>query len=1157
MIQRTILAILLLACVATLAAQDGLSNLRIKPIKLQSSWQQLDSLPIAPGTIQFLDRINAPKYELDWNKIKFIDPDTTKTDSIWVQFRVWSVDISQTYFRIDSSFLSDPSLPLGKQPAYNPFRAQGQAADFGGLDYNGTFARGIAFGNNQNLVLNSSFNLQLAGEIGDGIELLAAITDENIPIQPEGNTQQLREFDRIFIQLKKGNTQVIAGDYEISRPTGYFMNYFKKLQGATVQTQQTVFNGTLNTTASAALARGKFARNSFLGQEGNQGPYRLEGAEGEQFIIVLAGTEKVYIDGLLLTRGQDADYIINYNRGDITFTNQRLITKDIRIIVEFEYNDQSYIRSLVALNTELKYDRFSAYLNAYSEQDGRTRLGEGPLSELEQNILRDAGDDPLKSVLPGLDTLGSTTDPIAYRQIDTLVNGVFYRDVLVYVPSPNEEETLYTASFSDVGLGNGNYTRPPSTANGIVYTWVAPDPILGPQGQYEPIVRLVPPNQQQLYTLGAKYKTSEKGSISGEVALSQYDLNRFSTVDAEDDLGWAGYLKYDQAFQLSPNWALQGQAQYEHLQANFEDLNPYRSPEFTRDWSTNRTERVDEDLGHVGFLLENDSMGFQLGYQLGGYFRDTAYQGIKQDFKIRLAQNGWLLRGDGSLLNATTGIERNEFFRPRLTLEKTLEKADDWVIGVYGEREKNSRFVPASDTLDQSSFYYDLYKVYIEQNTYEKVQLGIYYNNRIDYAPVGSDFSTATAAQSLQIKGNWTEKWNKNNRSILTWDLTYRQLEIPDTTLSAEQAAETYLGRLDYGITLLKGVIRYNNSYQIGSGQEQKLLFFYQAVNPGEGIYKHIDYNDDGIEQNNEFVISPNQDEATHIRVIIFSNEFVRTNNIQFNQSLQLEPKALWYNKKGLKGFISKFSTISNWQIARKAQAEADNAPWNPFDRQIPDSVLVNSNVLIQNSIFFNRLNQVFNMQFNWTDRQTRILLTTGVESRRNEERQLQARYNLDKRWSIAINASEGFRSNTQENFETQNFNIRFYRLEPLLSWQPSENFRMQGQYEWSDLTNDAELGAETAAIHNFQLEMQYNKAAKTSVRTNLTFAQVVFDGEVDSPVGFALLNNLRPGANYLWNITFDRQLARNIRLNLSYEGRKTGMAKIVHVGRAQVAATF
>ena len=51
------------------------------------------------------------------------------------------------------------------------------------VEYAGAFGRGLSFGNNQNLVLNSTLNMQLSGKPGEDIEINAAISDENLPIQ--------------------------------------------------------------------------------------------------------------------------------------------------------------------------------------------------------------------------------------------------------------------------------------------------------------------------------------------------------------------------------------------------------------------------------------------------------------------------------------------------------------------------------------------------------------------------------------------------------------------------------------------------------------------------------------------------------------------------------------------------------------------------------------------------------------------------------------------------------------------------------------------------------------------------------------------------------------------------------------------------------------
>jgi hypothetical protein len=106
----------------------------------------------------------------------------------------------------------------------------------------------------------------------------------------------------------------------------------------------------------------------------------------------------------------------------------------------------------------------------------------------------------------------------------------------------------------------------------------------------------------------------------------------------------------------------------------------------------------------------------------------------------------------------------------------------------------------------------------------------------------------------------------------------------------------------------------------------------------------------------------------------------------------------------------------------------------------------------------------------------------------------------------------------------------------------------------------------ETARQDNLQLSVNWNPAAPknntgfaaaTAFRLQLTYADVRFDGDANTPVGFAMLEGLQNGNNALWTVGLDRQLSRSIQLNFSYEGRRTGQARTVHVARAQVRAVF
>ena len=1180
-----IITIILSSWISLFGQQHPLSNWRVKMVMAEKDTLRLDSLPIIANAVQIEDvqtkKILTSDYEISYNTLIFtnaffIKNNLTRTDTLKVTYRVFPYDFQQPVKHLDTLLIAKDYKGDYIGFDYRPEESTKSTATLfnnGGLQYSGSFARGVSFGNSQNLVLNSQFNLQLSGKLGNDTEIVAALTDENIPLQAEGNTQQLQEFDKIFIQINRKNSSLTAGDYEISSRDKYFMKYYKKLQGATFSTTQDVFKkGTWTNNASFAISRGQFARNTITAIEGNQGPYKLAGVNGEQFIIVLAGTERVYLDGLLIKRGIEDDYIIDYNQGELAFTNKKLITQNSRIIVEFEYLDQTFQRSLYALNSELKTEKNRFYVSLFSQQDSKNAVGDTELTAMERQALQDVGDNLNNAFTSSIDTLedGFNEARVQYELRDTFyhffnetttLNDTIFSQVLVF--STNPQNAKYTARFAQVGQGNGNYIlTTANNANGRVYEWVAPDEQTGlPNGDFEPIQRLTAPKKQQLLTLGSELQLSENSSLRTEIALSNTDLNRFSSLDNNDNLGTALFADYQLNKQIGKkDLELQSQVKYEFVQQNFKALNPYRNAEFNRDWNINfgnNQRAVNEHIGK-GSLQLHKADEFQLGYELSTFNRTGIYEGVKHGFDIFYKKAGYDLRIYGSSLTTKTDLQTSQFFRPRIDVSKTFKKLKNWKLGVYGEREKNEIADAQADTLKATGFYWDLYKVYLESPDNNRFQWHINYARQTNFAPKNVDFLKSTVADEININGHWKEK----RTSQLKWNFSYRKLVIANENLTNQEAQETYLGRLDYTLNLWRGALRFNTNYEIGSGQEAKVEFQFIRVNKGEGTFvweptEQYDLNGDSIPQINEFVVAPFRDQANYIRINTFTNDFIRTNNVGLNQSLRLTPRAIWHTQKGWKKTLSKFSTLSTLRINRKVKLDDAVSAWNPFDLTISDTSLVTIASSIRNVLFFNRNHPKYDFQIGQSDNRNRNVLTTGFESRQTKEQFIRSRWNMTPVFSNQINYAFGNRNSDSELFDNRDFNIDYQKITPQFIYLPNQKYEATLEYEWQRAANRLLDFPALAKLHTFKFEMAYNKAQKLALKSDFSFVNIGVDGTTNPTLELVLLDGLKKGKNFLWGLTFNRQLAANVQMNLRYEGRKTGDNRTVHLGSAQVRATF
>lgn len=1140
---------------SSLQAQDlSHTSLRVHKIATNQDSIRIDSLSIVKGSVSLA--IDSASYLLLPEQSLLIWKKRPTADSIDIRYRVIPYALTATYFHKDIQRMNRNILMPNYYYDANEAN-KNQFIDFGTLDYSGTFGRNLSFGNNQDVVLNSQFNLQLEGDLGDSIKLSGAITDNSIPFQPDGNTQQIQEFDRVFIQLSKRKSKLIVGDYNLNRPNSYFMNFYKRVQGAYVShTYKTSKQGEATTAVGASIAKGKFVRNILTALEGNQGPYKLSGPNGEIFFIVLANTEKVFIDGVLQNRGEDRDYIIDYNTGEVTFMPKRLITKDSRIVVEFEFTDRNYLNSLFYLNQEWKVNnKMQVFLNAYSNQDARNQPIQQTLDSSQKYFLSTIGDSIRTAFYPGVQQVDSfSASKILYKKIDSVVNGITYTNVYVY--STNADSAKYSLTFNQVGQGYGNYKPAINSANGRVYAWIAP--VAGiPQGDYEPVYILVTPKKQQMFTVGGQYQIDSFKKLLVEGALSSADPNLFSTRDNQTHQGTAAKVSYEDGRVLSTSRQLQlfSKWSYEYVDERFRPLERFRNVEFARDWNIPSINTFEtEHLGSAFISLKKSSYA-QLDYKFGTYHRGTQYAGSQHQASLLFNKHGYHVLAKGDVMQQKAHDYQSAFYRPIVELEKECSTLRSLVLGTKMQLEHNTLKNASGDSLLARAFSFDIINLYARSNKRDN-NYQFEFIQRRDRAVKNNQFQQSTLGHTYSLSASVLSFMNHEIRLTSA----YRILNITDTTLTPLKPDETLLGRLDYNFRLGKGLCVGNVLYEFGSGQELKREFAYVEVPIGQGQYVWRDYNGDGLQQLNEFELAIFPDEKRFIRVFTPTNQYIKAKYAQYNQSISINPRSIISDAryKGFRKALGMLFLQSSVQLNNRFVGSNGIEQYNPFTSLDQDSLLLQSAATVVNSVFLNRMSNQWGFDFIHSINSGRTLLTYGIDKRSNREQQWRARYNASKQVMLGGNWKYGQRNFTSQFLETRNYRIHYQVLEPSLTAMFRHNqVRLVSGYKYDVRKNDPQLGNEKALAQSLQVEGKYNILSSGSIGARLTYTTIQFNGISNSTIGYTMLDGLQKGKNWIWHISFDRRLSKSVEMTLEYDGRKSPGSTVIHTGRASVRAVF
>ncbi len=1115
---------------------------------------QLDVWSIVPGSFSVFTRqgipVDSQYYSIDYVLPVLIWKGPCPDDSLQCRYQVLPLSLGRQYFHKTFEQYDKSDSIMQSRIIYAPYERLSSSALSEQLDYSGNYTRGIAFGNNQDLVATSSFNLRLQGTIARDVEVVAAMSDQNIPIQPEGNTQQIQDFDRIYIQFTKDRSSLVLGDYELTKPDGYFLNYHKKLQGVRVQSAYRGSPGsTWTSEMSAAAARGKYVRQSFQGVEGNQGPYRLTGSNNETFIMILAGTERVYIDGKLMERGFDHDYVIDYNVGEITFMPRQLITKDKRIVVEFQIADRAYLRTVFTAGQQLQSDRLTLRVRMYNEQDARNQPLQQVLTDEQKAFL--ANWDPAEQqspLFPGADSVGFRTDRPMYRKTDSL-------GYVVYVYSTDPAVAHYDVRFSYVGSGQGNYRISSASVNGRIYYWVAP--VNGqPQGDFEPVVRLTAPQRIQVISAGGQYALSKTATVQAEVALANHDANTFANQVDTQGPGVATVVmlqkKHPVRVGQKPS-ELQWSGRYELLSERFKPVEPFRPVEFARDWNLTGTDEPTEE--HMASLRADwrfdDQRRLQVITDL--LARPGSYQGLKNTFTASYGLKGLTTSTYVSWLVAQTDTFESRFLRPTLELAQRLRPFGGMKLGLRFMQEQNRIFQETHTQLLAQSFYWNEGSLFVQSGDTATLRWRLSLTSRTDHVPRDGSFRKATVGNSGE--GGFTLVRTPTSQLEVT--ATYRNLTVADSSLTDAHDERTLIVRSRYDFSMRNGFLVSNTFYETSSGQVPKLEYAFAPVAAGTGTHMWIDYNEDGIQQINEFEVAPFASDGAFVKIFLPTGSFVASTATQVNQSLSLSPGQLFSSSAGWQSWLARFSLFVNGQVDKRMYRSQLWTQLNPLPAEVADSLLIASATAGSATLYFNRTDPRFGMDVTLQGSRSKSLLTNGVESRQQWQPASRVRWNLTRQFSVVAAVQRIDRRYTLAFQSSHNYHIRGYELSPKLSFMPRNTLRLSVNYRYADQRDVVGEPGSHSRSHQLEGEIRLHTIGKSSLTAKTTVASVTLDGKASSPAGYAMLMGLQPGWNVLGSIVFEQRLSKFLEMVLSYEGRQTGAMRWIHTGRTTVRAVF
>ncbi len=1130
------LCILILLCVPLFA---GAIPLRTGTVTFTAT-QPRDTLFTLPVTWVVLDSVRVtrngqPISEFaDWrlaepgNRIWIYRP-LGPADTLRVDYVYEPIPLYRTYIRHSLHDLGRetkahaPGDTSRLVPAFAPQSAAMEG--WSRLSKSGSLIRSVQVGTGQDLQLESALNLQLQGRVGRNVDVVAALTDQSTPIQPEGTTETLNELEKIFVSVRSPHLSTTLGDYTLELPGGQYDTYSRKLTGVLGQANY----GGVTATAAGAVSRGQFFTNSFSGQEADQGPYPLHGKNNEIGMVILAGTEKVWLDGQLLRRGEGNDYTIDYSSGAISFTSRHVITSDSRIVVDFEYAREDYQRLYGAGRIEgsTADGRLGGTVTFITESDDRTRPVGFVLSDADRVRLAAAGNNPDSAIVFSADT---TTAPREYMRDTTSVDGRI-DTVFIYAPHDSTQQ-LWHVLFDDFGVGNGDYEATADTLGHTFFRFAGEA-----RGRYRPYRRLPLPQSHSVADMRVHGSPVSGLTLTSELAMSQFDLNTFSRVGDQNNNGVA-YSAGGQFDRQNPQiwfvrpYSVGADVQFRHRDQRFSELSRVSEVEFQRAWDVAVNNGIAETIREANLRLSPvKNLSLSSGY--GDLSRAQSFSSLRRTLGMSAGLWRWNLTASYLSLQSNDSLtqRRGNWIRESGRFSGALGKV--WLAHLtprFGvDRENKKDRVGAAST----GFRYLEYFSGMGATLPHDLSLDGEYRDRSDDA-LGLDgvFRKSAHAYTVSSEAAWNP--SEIGRTSLRYVHREKSYATPD---SAKVSSD--VGRLESLISSTNRLVESNVVYEVAKTRSQDEVLVAVQVPAGTGNYRL---------ENGHYIPD---DQGNYLLVPRFTGDFQPATELNLNTVVSLRPDEL----PAIEGakWLRALSTETEVVITEKTRRNLNTRLLLLDQSQFRGDSTLSGDLSFRQDVNIWRLSQKLSLRVRYHETQSlQNQYLNGGQGHTLREGGTRVRARYLAKW----------RGETEATFsrETFHYGSGIFPDRDITRFDLSQINTVSLSEKWE---TGADLRVSEANDERTATQMSIRELKPHAALTLLSRGRLDADfswvhaSSNKAAIPFELGRGANRGENLRWSLRGTYQFGQNFSGSVNYTARRDAGEQIFHTGRLEVRASF